>query len=178
MSERQSKLKRKNENTQTDVVKKKKKSKAEIITNMIICVAVIAVLGLGGWAIATKPQDNNTPAQDVTDGMTSSTPTIEQYAQSMGMTGEKFIKEYGLDEFESITPDTDLEFATEYMSLKNYAKLVNSDVETIKAEMGIDENVKEETAMGEIFYELQQKAEAQQNQDDENAEKAEENTAE
>lgn len=156
MSERQAKMKRKNEGVEERVVKKK--SKAEIITNIIICVAIVAVLGLGVWAVASKYQSDAQQAQaevnteDLSDDSAQqSIPTIEEYAQSVGMTGEEFIKEYGLDSNEEVTPDMDISEATGYMTLGNYAKMAGAEVSEIKESMGIDASFTEDSLMSEIF---------------------------
>lgn len=156
MSERQARIKRKNEGVEERVVKKK--SKAEIITNIIICVAVVAVLVLGVWAVASKYQSDAQQAQtDVNtenvsdDSAQQSIPTIEEYAQSVGMTGEEFIKEYGLDSNEEVTPSMELSMATEYMTLGNYAKMVGAEVSEIRESMGIDETFTDDSLMSEIL---------------------------
>lgn len=166
MSERQAKLKRKNEKTE-EQHHSKKRSKGEIITNVVIGVTIAACLGLGGWAIADKhmTKAQQTVSQDQTadtqqDASTQQVPTIEEYAQSMGMTGEDFIKEYGLDQSgQDISPSMEMTLATEYMTLGNYAKLQGQDVETVKQSMGLeDSGYNEDTMMSEVLADMQTSA--------------------
>ena len=165
MSERQAKLKRKNESQEVQH-HHRKRSKGEIITNVVIGVAIAACLGLGGWAIADKHQSKaqQTAAQDqAADTSAQDTasqqqvPTIEEYAQSLGMTGEDFIKEYGLDKSgEEISPSMEMTLATEYMTLGNYAKLQGQDVETVKQSMGLENSdYNEDTMMSEVLANMQ-----------------------
>lgn len=183
MSERQARIRRKSEAEEVKTVKKK--SKAEIITNVVICVAVVAVLGLGGWAVASKYQNNaaqtqaEADSQDISaDAAQQSVPTIEEYAQSLGMTGEEFIKEYGLDSNEEVTPYMEMTLATEYMTLANYAKMIGSETAEVRESMGIDDTFADDTLMGEIFAAQADVTDGAENADSDTADGASEDNTE
>ena len=145
MSERQAKLKRKNEVVNAPA--KKKKSALDIASNIIIVVLILAVLGIGGWAVYSK--FSQMPSnQDVV------APTISEYAQSEGITVEEFLTKYGLSEVPEITGDSLISDAMSYMTLGNYAALVGTDVAEIKEGMGLGEEYTDDTPMSVIYEEM------------------------
>ncbi len=156
MSERQVKKIRKE--TPVEVKKVKKKSKSEILMNSVIVVFIIAVLGLGSWAVYSKYASDNAAEQTgvvdesnvVTDDTQTQIPTIAEAAAEAGMTTEDYLAEYGLDSRDDITGDTQLSVAVEYMTLANYAKLSGMDVSEFREMNGIDESFSDDMTMGEI----------------------------
>ncbi len=84
MSERQAKTKRKNEIKQTPV---KKKSALDIISNIIIVVLILTVLGIGGWAVYSK--FSQMPKEGTTEDIT--TPTISEATEEEGISAEEFL---------------------------------------------------------------------------------------
>lgn len=145
MSERQAKLKRKNEVVDAPV--KKKKSALDIVSNIIIVVLILAVLGIGGWAVYSK--FSQMPSSEEV-----ATPTISEYAQSEGISVEEFLAKYGLSEVPEITGDSLISDAMSYMTLGNYAALVGTDVAEIKASMGLSEEYADDTPMSVIYEEM------------------------
>lgn len=142
MSERQAKRKRQNDAGQTVAVKK---NKADVLTNVIIVLVVIVLVGLGAWAVIGEYQKSQQEQAPVSQ-------TVAEYAASVEMTVEDFLAEYGLGENAEVTADTDMSVATEYMTLGNYAKLAQTDVDTLKNSLGItDETINEDTTVGEIY---------------------------
>lgn len=132
MSERQAKLKRQNA---VEEVKENKKSKSDILMNIVIAVVVVAVIGLGVIAIMGNQdkKDEQLPVVTETTG-DGNIETLRAFAESIGMTAENFIKEYGLDGNPEITPDTDLYTTFGNMTVENFAKANARPVEEILAE--------------------------------------------
>ena len=144
MSERQAKLKRKNEVVNTPA---KKKSALDIVSNIIIVVLILAVLGIGCWAVYSKFSQMPSNEEAVT-------PTISEYAQTEGITVEEFLIKYGLSEVPELTGDSLISDAMSYMTLGNYAALVGTDVSEIKASMGLAEDYADDTPMSVIYEEM------------------------
>jgi len=127
MSERQARIKRKNEPQQE--VKKKKGS---IAGNVIITIIVIAFLGLGLYAIKDKLPK---PAPKPT--------TVSKLAKGMDMSVEDFLKEYGLDGDETVTADTLQEDFEGKLTVANYAKYIGKTVADLLSENGIVDGIDE-----------------------------------
>ncbi len=170
MSERQAKLKRKNEACE---VKKKKKSAPEIVTNIVLVLLVVAVLGVGGWAVYNKlsqaPVNDSQAVTDNAQNTDATVPTIAEYAQSQEKEIDEFLTEYGLSSEDQITGDMLITDIVDKLTLANYAKLMGSDVATLKQSMGLGEDYSDDTPMSVVIEE--QQAAAQQT--DNSAEAAE-----
>ena len=147
MSERQAKTKRKNEIKQTPA---KKKNALDIISNIIIVVLVLTVLGIGGWAVYSK--FSQMPKEGTTEDIT--TPTISETAEEEGISVEEFLAKYGLSETEGLTPDTEITEMMTHMTLENYAKFSGADVETIVQSMGLAKEYANDTLMSEILADM------------------------
>lgn len=149
MSERQAKLKRKNEIIETP---KKKRNPMDIVFNIIIVVLIVAVLGVGSWAVYSKYSQM---PKDTTSGTTEQiVPTLAEYASTAGISVEEFLAEYGLVEVEGITEETDMNEIINYMTVANYAKLSETDAATMLESLGTDNEYTEDTLMGVIFDDL------------------------
>lgn len=163
MSERQAKIKRKNEIEENKNIHKKTK-KSDVLFNVILVVVTVAILGLGAWAVASKYTTNGTSdtttEQSVDDSASQETPTVEEYAESLGQTAEEFMTEYGLDQNSEVTKDMQMTLATEYMTLANYAKLSGTDTQTMKDSMGLseDETITDDTVMSDIYDKMMSSA--------------------
>lgn len=152
MSERQAKLKRKNEVVDAPV---KKKSALDIVSNIVIVVLILAVLGIGGWAVYSKYSQMPSSNEAIT-------PTISEYAETQGITAEEFIEAYGLNGVAEITSDSLVTDAMLYMTLGNYATFAGADVEEVREGMGIGDQYTDDTLMSVILEDLEaaQNAEA------------------
>ena len=126
MSEKQARIKRKNEPQSEE-----KKQKGSIWGNVIVAVIVIAFLGLGYYAIKDKlPKP---PAKPV---------TVAKLAKEKGMSVDELIAEYGLDASQ-VNKDTTREDFENMLSVANYAKYNGKTTEEWLEENGIkltDEN--------------------------------------
>ncbi len=147
MSERQAKTKRKNEIKQTP---KKKKNALDIISNIIIVVLILTVLGIGGWAVYSK--FSQMPKEGTTEDIT--TPTISESAEEEGLSVEEFLAKYGVSDSEGLTPDTEITEMMPLMTLENYAKFSGVEIETIKQGMGLSEEYTNDTLMSEILADM------------------------
>ncbi len=165
MSERQAKKKRKIEASEV-VSTKRKKTKAEILTNAIIAVLIVALVGLGSWAVYGEIKGNlEAASQEVTTtddtAVQQTAPTVAEYANTLGMSTEEFLAEYGLDTNSEVNADMDMTLATEYMTLGNYAKMVGQEVADVKTSMGIDDSFDENSIMSDIFAVMQEQVMAE-----------------
>ena len=153
MSERQAKLKRKNEIKETP---KKKKSAIDIIINIIIVVLVLGILAVGGWAIYNKyqqmPQQDTSVSDTAQDAQTTA-PTIAEYAQTEEKSVEEFLAEYGLSDAEGISGETLITDIIDKLTLANYAKLSGTDVASLKESLGLSGEYTDDTLMSVIFEE-------------------------
>ena len=163
MSERQAKTKRKNEVKHTPV---KKKSALDIISNIIIVILILTVLGIGGWAVYSK--FSQMPPEGTTEDI--ATPTISETAQEEGISVEEFLANYGLSEAEGLTGDTEITEMMPLMTLENYAKFSGADVETIKQGMGLTEDYSNDTLMSEILADMTAATEQHDHSEEENTE--------
>ncbi len=162
MSERQAKLKRKNEVVNAPV---KKKSALDIVSNIIIVVLIIAVLGIGGWAVYSKysQMPSNEAGQEV------QTPTVAEMAQTDGITVEEYLGKYGISEVAEITPETPVTEIIPHMTLANYAAFSGTDVAQMKTSMGLSEEYSDDTLMSVIIDEIAATVQEQpENADEEN----------
>ena len=150
MSERQAKLKRQNA---VEEVKENKKSKKDIMMNIVIAVIVVVVFSLGVVAILgnQNKKEEQLPVTTETTG-DGNVETLRDYAESIGMTAEDFIKEYGLEGNPGITPDTDLYNTFGNMTVENFAKAHSRPLESILAELKNDyPNATKDTIMFDTY---------------------------
>ena len=148
MSERQAKLKRKNE-----IIKetpKKKKSKLDIFSNIIIVILILAILGIGGWAVYSKFSQQ--AGQNISEEITP--PTITEQAQSEGISVEEFLSKYEIPTDSALTGDSLLTEAIPYMTLKNYAAFSGTDIQTAKESIGITKDYADDTLISDILEEM------------------------
>ncbi len=147
MSERQAKSKRKSEIKETP---KKKKNTLDVISNMIIVILILAVLGIGGWAVYSKLSQQ--PSTESSESLTA--PTIAELAQEESVSVEEFLAKYEIADVESLTGESYITDALPYMTLANYAAFSGTDVATIKESMGLEKDYADDTLMSVILEEM------------------------
>ena len=125
MSEKQARIKRKNEPQQE--IKKPKKS---IWGNVIIVVVIIAFLGLAGYAL----KDN---IKSILPEKPEKEKTVEDIAKEKSLSVEDFIKEYGLENAEVTEKTTESELMGKF-TVEGYAKYLDQTAEELKAAYGIE----------------------------------------
>lgn len=161
MSERQTKLKRKNEIIETP---KKKRNPIDVVFNIIIVVLIVAVLGVGSWAVYSKY--SQMPKDTISETTDQMVPTLEQYAATLGLSVEEFIADYGLVGVEGITAETDMNEVMNHLTVANYARIAQTDAKTVLESLGADKGYTEETLMSDIYADLAAEAETQETSDD------------
>lgn len=150
MSERQAKLKRKNQEENTTNVKKTQKS--DTITNLIIVIVIVAMVVLGAWAIYSKYNrtTTDTDATNTADTSDVQPQTVANVAEEKGLSAEDFISEYGLGDVEGINGDTDFQTAMQSMTLENYAKYLDEDVDELISGINVDAKITADMTVGEV----------------------------
>lgn len=128
MSESRSKRERKEQPKQVKAAPKK--TKAEIILNVVAVLLVVAVAGIGGYAVkddikALLPEK---PAPQIE--------TVGDYAESIETTVEELLAKCGM-EASGLTADSDMNEMYEKFTIESYAKFTDTDAETLKAIYGI-----------------------------------------
>ncbi len=138
MSERQAK---KNRKTVDQTPVKGPKNKASILMNVIIWVVVVAVLGLGVYAVGSKyiAKYQEQKAQEV------QTITVADVMAEEGITLEEFKTEYGLEADEEVTEESDMNMVASKFTLTNYAKYTGVTIEELRAQYGLGDNVADTT---------------------------------
>lgn len=123
---------------------KRKLSPMEKGINAVLVLVLVLVLVVAGFATGPKiwsglkgmlPQP---PAPD--------TSMVSGFAESLNMTVDEFKKEYELAD--TITGETTMMEAASSMTLKSYAKLNNMEYSQMVEEMGISDQVTEDTTWG------------------------------
>lgn len=127
MSERQARLKRKNE-PQTEEAKKR--SKGSVWMNVVITVVVIAFLGLAGYAL----KDN---IKAILPEKPEKETTVADLAKNRDISVEEFLSEYGL-EGEELTADSTESEVMSKLTVENYAKYTEQSVEELLSSYGIE----------------------------------------
>lgn len=150
MSERQAKKIRKQGVAEPQ---KKKADKSKVIFNIIAVVLILAVAALAAYAISKeiKPQQETNVTETNID-----TSTLAGYAESMGMTFEEMVTNYGLNT-EIFTDDMSSEEASKLFTLENIAAMSEKDIETFKTELGLPADVDTTVANSELSAEVMMK---------------------
>lgn len=126
MSERQSRIKRKNEPEKVE-----KKSKGSAVMNTVITLIIVVFLGLAGYAL----KDNIKallPEKPVKET------TVADIIKEKDMTLEEFLTEYGLGEDSEVTEETTEAVFQSKLTVANYAKYEGKTAEELLEEYGIE----------------------------------------
>lgn len=138
MSEKQAKKKR----AAAEQPVAKAKDKSSVLANVIIVLVILAVLGLGAYAVGSKYMNNS--SSETADN-TQNSETVADYIAKNDMTFDDFKAEYGLADNADITEDTIAEAAASSMTLDNYAKYSGTTLEELKAQYGLGDDVPDTT---------------------------------
>ena len=184
MSERKAKSKKTEEIL---VNTKKKKTKFEIISNISLNVALVAILGVGVWAVTSHYQANKavegTPVVENADNGQQANPTdaeqeiptLAKYCEQEGTTPEAFAKEYGLELGKDVTVDTLMSDAVNKLTLANYAKMAKMDVATIRQQLNVPADIKDTDIMMDVFTKISEMQAQQQTEENPQAGEADAN---
>ena len=133
MSESRAKKERKTQ-VQEQVVAKKK-DPSGIIVNIIIVLVVIAVAGCGIWAAYDKISANIAADTEAAD--TQNVQTVATMALEEGLSVEELLAKCGLED-SGITGESLSTELLEIMTIENFAKFEDTDVEEFKKQFGIE----------------------------------------
>ena len=130
MSESRAKRERKLQSK--EVVAAPKKSKMEIIMSIVAVILVLAVAGLGGYAvkddiIALLPEKPEPQIENVGD-----------YAESIETTVEELLAKCGMEDA-GLTADSNMNDMYAKFTIDSYAKFTDTDAETLKSAYGIQD---------------------------------------
>lgn len=139
MGEKQ--VKRNRKGTAKVSMPKKRADKATVITNIIITVVILAVFGLGAYAVGTKYYEKWKASQPVPEK------TVADFIGEQGITFEEFKTQYGIaaDDAE-VTEESAIDAVAYKFSLDNYAKYTGTTVEELKTQYGLGEDVPNTTS--------------------------------
>ena len=127
MSESRAKRERKEQPKQAAVAPKK--SKAEIIISIVAVLLVVAVAGLGVYALKDEIKALLPEPQ---------IKTIGDYAESIETTAEELLAKCGMEDL-GLTEKSDMDEMYEKFTIDSYAKFTDTDAETLKAVYGIQD---------------------------------------
>lgn len=130
MSEKQAKRERKAQ--PTIEVAEKKKSPMDVIISVVAVILVVAVAGLGAYAVkdqlvALLPEKPEPQIE-----------TVGDYAESIKTTVEELIAKCGMEDA-GLTADSNMNEMYEKFTIDSYAKFTDTDAETLKAVYGIQD---------------------------------------
>jgi len=133
MSERSAK---KNKKEMVSPVFKPRKSTAEKVMIAVFVVIFLAVIGLGGWAVADKIIKEKAAETPVTEEQ--QTVTVGQIALEEGLSVEEFLKKVGL-ESSGLTEESTSEELFEVMTVTGFAAFENMEVGEFKKKYKIED---------------------------------------
>ena len=130
MSEKQAKRERKAQ--PAVVAPEKKKSPMDVIVSVVAVILVVAVAGLGGYAVKDQI------AAILPEKPEPQIETVGDYAESVETTVEELLAKCGMEEA-GLTADSDINEMYEKFTIDSYAKFTDTDAETLKALYGIQD---------------------------------------
>lgn len=128
-----------------------RRNSGDMALNAVITVIIVAVLGLGVWAVVPKVRENLANNANNTAG--TETVTVAQLAETAGKSVDEYLAEYGLAGTD-ITGETDYQTALSAMTLENFAKANGTTADDIKSEYKLPESVTNETPWSEAMLEM------------------------
>lgn len=128
-----------------------RRNSGDMALNAVITVIIVAVLGLGVWAVVPKVRENLANNANNTAG--TETVTVAQLAETAGKSVDEYLAEYGLAGTD-ITGETDYQTALYAMTLENFAKANGTTADDIKSEYKLPESVTNETPWSEAMLEM------------------------
>lgn len=135
MSESRAKKQRKEQAPQ---VVTKKKDKGGILFNIVVTLVIVAVAAVGGWEAYKKIQEN--AATNTTETITQEDvqpQTVATVAQEEELSVEDFLAKVGLAD-SGLTAESTAEELMAKMTIENFAKFEDKDVEEFKTMYGIE----------------------------------------
>lgn len=136
MSERQVKKDKKNAG---EIRVKAPVDKSAILANVIVTIVILAVLGLGVYAVGSKYMENR--AAQGNQQTEQEQPTVADFIAEKGITFEEFKTEYGLEGDEEVTEESIMGAVAAKFTLENYAKYTDTTLEELKTQYGLGDDV-------------------------------------
>jgi len=130
MSESKAKKQRKEQVPQV-AEKKKKKDKSGIIFNIVVTLVIVAIAVVGGWAAYEKIKANMPVEEE------PQVQTVAQVAQEEELSVEDFLAKVGLTD-SGLTAESTAEELVAKMTIENFAKFEDTEVEEFKVMYGIE----------------------------------------
>lgn len=127
--------------------------KSDMLTTLIIVVAIIAILGLGVFATYGKIS-KNIINNKITSGEMAE--PVWYAAEKAGMSVEDYLAEYSLTVSDEVNGDTPVSDLYGYMTLENYMNMANEgneepiDVDSVIAEWGLTDKVTKDTQWKDV----------------------------
>ena len=140
MSERNAKIKKKQNK---ENIQEPKKSTGEKVFIAVVVVVLLAVIGLGGYAIYNKIQQEKALETPVTETEDSNVITVGQIALEEGLSVEELLKKVGLEE-SGLTEESTSDELFEVMTVTGFAAFEDMEVGEFKKKYKI-ENVSDDT---------------------------------
>lgn len=134
MSEKRAKQRKKDS---VDVKKVRHVDRSSILMNTIVTVVILAVLGLGVYAVGSKYMERRAAE----GGNAEQQQTVADFIKEKGMTFDEFKTEYGLADDEEISEEMTMSQVSGKLTLENYAKYADTTTEELKAQYGLGEDV-------------------------------------
>lgn len=133
----------------------KRKTSGDVAMNVIIAVVIIAVLGLGVWAVAPKISEGvkNRASSSQSDNTQQSSATLGDMAAAEGISFDEYIEKYGLKDA-GLTAEDDYQSALYEMTVENFAKATGTTAEEIMSEYKLPASVTADTKWGEAQLEM------------------------
>lgn len=146
MSEKQAKIKRKEENVE---VNKKPKDKGKIIFYIISSIVIIAFAALAGYAVGGKMSKSDLQLPEQADSsQTADTSTLGGIAESKGMTFEELAEKAGLDT-SVYSADTLTADVNETLTVQNVAMI---DYDLSYEEFAANNNIDTSVITADMLY--------------------------
>lgn len=126
-----------------------------VLINIVIVVVVLAVLGLGAWAVVPKITQNlqeKAQNQELTDSdiqQQQQIVTVGQRAQAEGISLDEYKAKYGLGD--DVNGDTSFDQALYAMNLTNYAAAQGISVEDVRSQFELPESVKDDAVFADAI---------------------------
>lgn len=125
-----------------------------VMMNIIIVILVLAVLGLGAWAVVPKITQNlqeKAQNQELTENEVpqQQVVTVGQRAQSEGISLDEYKAKYGLGD--DVNGDTSFDQALYAMNLTNYAAAQGISVEDVRSQFELPESVKDDAVFADAI---------------------------
>ncbi len=118
--------------------KPRRRGSSDFALNTIMVVVIVAVLGLGVWAVSGKVASNLANKTDSTDTSTQQQ-TVQTAADAEGKTVAEFLSEYGLDA--QLPAETAMQDVYPTMTVENVAKMNQLSTEEFLEQYGLNGKV-------------------------------------